>query len=79
MPNSFAKFTATLLENLTSKPLLTKDQLVLLKYDNVSSGKFKTNFDLNINANLKFADQVEKYSYMWKDGGQFANKINKKI
>ena len=79
MPNSFAKFTATLLENLTSKPLLTKDQLVLLKYDNVSSGKFKTNFDLNINANLKFANQVEKYSYMWKDGGQFANKINKKI
>ena len=77
MPNLFAKFIASFMENLSTKPLLTRDQLILLKYDNVTSGKFKTNFNLNIDANLKFADQVAKYSYMWKDEGQFANADNR--
>ena len=53
-------------------PLITKDQLRLLKYDNVASGKYKTNFDYEIPANLKFEDEINKYSYMWRESGQFA-------
>ena len=68
-----------LLANLTAnffqllpKPLLTVDQLKLLKYDNVPSGKYKTNFDIGIPSKKYFDEEVKKYSYMWKDGGQFS-------
>jgi len=57
---------------LFPKPLLTKDQLKLLKYDNISSGKYKTNSDIGVPALKLFADEVKKYSYMWKEGGQFS-------
>ena len=57
---------------LLPKPLLTVDQLRLLKYDNIVSGKYKTNFDLGIPSKLFFNDEVKKYSYMWKEGGQFS-------
>ena len=54
-------------------PILTNDQLNLLKYDNVPSGKYKTNIDLELNSNLKkFEEEILKYSYMWKDGGEFS-------
>jgi len=44
-----------------------------LKYDNVPSGKYKTNIDLELNSNLKkFEEEILKYSYMWKDGGEFS-------
>ena len=33
-------------------PLLTKDQIKLLKYDNIETGNFKTNFDLNMPSKL---------------------------
>ena len=56
------------------KPLLTMDQLKLLKYDNIASGKYKTNFDLNMQANKKFHDEINKYSYNWTSGGQFSKK-----
>ena len=61
------------------KPLLTKDQLTLLKYDNSPSGNYKTNLDLHLNSSLKiFHEEVSKYSYMWKDGGEFSKpKVNK--
>ena len=39
-----AKMSAFFLGQLP-KPLLTQDQLRLLKYDNVASGKYKTNFE----------------------------------
>ena len=59
------------------KPLLTRDQLRLLKYDNIISGKYKTNFDLGINSNKKFENEIEKYSFNWKKGGQFSkNKVS---
>ena len=54
------------------KPLLTEDQLRLLKYDNVSSGKYKTNFEIGVPSKLFFKNEVEKYSFMWRDGGQFS-------
>ena len=57
---------------LFPKPLLTLDQLRLLKYQNIPSGQFKTNFDLGISSYANFDIEVEKYSYMWRDGGQFS-------
>ena len=63
--------TAKILQILP-KPLLTEDQLRLLKYDNVKSGLYKTNYDLGYNANKMFKSEVDKYSYNWRTGGQFA-------
>ena len=57
---------------LFPNPLLTVDQLKLLKYDNVSSGNYQTNFDIGIPSTRKFDEEVKKYCYMWKDGGQFS-------
>ena len=74
MPLPFAKILAKNFEILMNNPLITRDQLKLLKYDNIPSGSFKTNFDLNKDANLKFDVEIEKYSYMWKESGQFAKK-----
>ena len=54
------------------KPLLTRDQLRLLKYDNIISGKYKTNADIGIPSVRFFEEEVKKYSYMWRDGGQFS-------
>ena len=71
MPLLLANFSAKFFE-LMPKPLLTTDQLRLLKYDNISSGNYKTNFDLNMKSNLNFKDEIEKYSYMWKDACQFS-------
>ena len=59
---------------LFPKPLLTLDQLNLLKYDNVASGKYKNNFDIGIPSVHMFDVEVEKYAFMWKDAGQFSSK-----
>ena len=70
-PLVLAKFTASFFEMLPN-PLLTRDQLRLLKYNNISSRKYKTNFDIGIPSVRFFDKEVEKYSYMWRDGGQFS-------
>ena len=57
---------------LFPNPLLTEDQLRLLKYDNISSGKYKTNFDIGVPSTRLFNSEVKKYSFMWKEGGQFS-------
>ncbi len=57
---------------LFPKPLITKDQLKLLRYNNIPSGKFKTNFDLNLPSYANFDLEVEKYCQMWKEAGQFS-------
>ena len=57
---------------LLPNPLLTKDQLRLLKYDNTLSGKYKNNSDIGSPSKKYFDDEVKKYSYMWKDGGQYS-------
>ena len=67
LANLFASFF-----ELMPNPLLTKDQIKLLKYDNIETGNFKTNFDLQIPSKLYFKNEVNKYSYMWKDRGQFS-------
>ena len=71
MPLFLAKFSAKIFQ-LLPKPLLTEDQLRLLKYDNISSGKYKTNADIGIPSKLFFKNEVKKYSYMWRDGGEFS-------
>ena len=73
LPLPLAKINAKLFQ-LMPKPLLTIDQLKLLKYDNVPSKKYKTNFDLSLNANKKFDDEINRYSYNWTSGGQFSKK-----
>ncbi len=72
LPLPFAKLTAKFLQ-LLPKPLLTEDQLKLLKYDNCKSDKYKNNYDFGYISNKKFEDEINKYSYNWKKGGQFAN------
>ena len=72
-PIFIANILATLFQILP-KPLITKDQIKLLNYDNVPSGKYKTNFDINKNFNHKFENEVEKYCYMWKETGEYAKK-----
>ena len=77
MPLPLAKINARLFQ-LMPKPLLTLDQLKLLKYNNVASKKYKTNFDFNMNANRKFDDEINIYSFNWRSGGQFSKrKIDK--
>jgi len=59
------------------KPLFTMDQLKLLKYDNIVSGKYKTNLDFKMEANKKFDIEINQYSFNWTSGGQFSKKKNK--
>jgi len=59
---------------LFPKPLLTLDQLILLKYDNIPSNKYQTNSDIGVPSTRIFVQEVEKYCYMWKEGGQFSTK-----
>ena len=73
MPISAAKFTAHLFE-LLPKPMITNDQLRLLKYDNVLSGMHKSNIDLNLECSSRFLNEVNKYSYMWKNEGEYSKK-----
>ena len=73
MPISLAKMTAHIFE-LLPKPLITNDQLKLLKYDNVLSGKYKSNNDFDFDCLSRFEDEVNKYSYMWKDEGEYSKK-----
>ena len=73
VPLFFGKLTAKFFQ-LFPKPLLTEDQLKLLKYDNITSGKYKTNTDIGVPAKCLFEKEVEKYCYMWRQGGQFSKK-----
>ena len=73
LPLFAAKISAKLFQ-IFPKPLLTLDQLRLLKYDNVPSKKYQTNSDIGIPSTRKFEQEVEKYSYMWREGGQFSTK-----
>ncbi len=72
-PFFLANISANLFQ-LLPKPLLTVDQLRLLKYDNIPSKKYKTNFDLGVPSTKIFDKEVEKYCYMWRNGGQFSSK-----
>ena len=71
LPLTIAKMTAKLFE-IMPNPLITVDQINLLKYDNISSGQYKTNFELDLNAKKIFDEELEKYSFNWRTGGQYS-------
>jgi len=76
LPLFLANMSANLFQ-LFPKPLLTVDQLKLLKYDNIPSKKHQTNSDIGVPSTKFFEQEVEKYCYMWREGGQFStNKYN---
>ena len=70
-PLLLAEISARILE-IMPKPMLTRDQLKLLKYDNVLSGKYKSNSEIGVPSLRYFDDEVKKYCFMWRDGGQFS-------
>ena len=80
MPLPLASFSAKIFQLLPT-PLLTEDQLRLLKYDNILTGKFKSNFEIGIPSKKYFNEEVKKYAYMWREGGQFSTEkyLGKKI
>ena len=71
LPLPLADMSARLFEILP-KPLLTRDQLRLLKYDNVLTGKYKSNSEIGVPSVRYFDEEVKKYCYMWREGGQFS-------
>ena len=70
----FAKFF-----QLFPNPLLTSDQLTLLKYNNIPSGKYKTNYDLGIPSKSNFEKEIKKYSWMYSHGGEYSREKYKEI
>ncbi len=70
-PFILASLSAKILQ-LLPNPLLTEDQLRLLKYDNILTGKYKSNFDIGVPSKRYFKNEVMIYSYMWREGGQFS-------
>ena len=71
VPTIIAKIIAFFLEKLPT-PLITRDQLRLLKYDNILSQENKSNIDIGFKSKLKFDEEIVKYSYMWKKGGEYS-------
>ena len=71
MPHPLAQLSARFFE-IMPKPILTRDQLKLLKYDNVLTGKYKSNSDIGVPSLRYFDQEVKKYCYMWREGGQFS-------
>jgi len=70
-----AKMSAKIFE-LLPNPLLTTDQLKLLKYDNVITNNYATNSSIGVPPKKIFEQEINKYSYMWRDGGQFSKKTS---
>ena len=71
LPLKLAEISASIFQMMPN-PLLTRDQLRLLKYDNILSGKYKNNFDIGTPSLRYFDEEVKKYAYMWREGGQFS-------
>ena len=69
-----AKITAKVFELMPS-PLITTDQLRLLKYDNVVSNNYATNSSIGVPAKKIFENEIKRYSYMWREGGQYSRDI----
>ena len=77
IPLFLAKISAMFFQ-LFPNPLLTIDQLRLLKYDNIKSENGITNFDIGCPSKLYFEESVLKYSFNYTEGGQFSMKKNVK-
>ena len=70
IPFLFAKFQAKILQ-LLPKPLLTTDQVEMLKYDNIVTNKYPTLKDLKINPKT-IESVLPNYIWRFRKGGQFA-------
>tara|TARA_B100001245_G_scaffold226595_1_gene202210 strand:- start:10 stop:963 length:954 start_codon:yes stop_codon:yes gene_type:complete len=71
VPKSIANLQARFFE-LFPKPLLTVDQLKLLEYPNIITGKYMTINDLDIKFLSTLESEISNYSSLYKSGGQFA-------
>jgi NADH dehydrogenase len=70
VPFLFAKFQAKILQ-LFPKPLLTTDQVEMLKYDNIVTNKYPTLKDLKITPET-IESVLPNYIWRFRKGGQFA-------
>ena len=69
VPFSVAKFQSYFLQ-MMSNPLLTPDQVEMLKYNNIVSGEYPTLQDLGISGK-NIHSILPKYIYRFRTGGQF--------
>ena len=69
VPWSFAKFQSYFLQMMPN-PLLTPDQVELLKHNNIASGEHPTLKDLGITG-TSIQSILPKYIYRFREGGQF--------
>ena len=69
IPWGFAKFQSLFLQMLPN-PLLTPDQVEMLKYSNVVSGNYPTLKDLGVSG-TPIQSILPKYIYRFRTGGQF--------
>jgi NADH dehydrogenase len=69
IPFGFAKFQSYFLQMMPN-PLLTPDQVELLKYNNIPSGNYPTLKDLGI-IGTPIKKVLPKYIYRFRTGGQF--------
>ena len=70
IPFSIAKFMARILQ-LFPKPLITTDQIEMLKEDNIVSNNYGTLLDLNIEPTT-IESILPHYIYRFRKGGEFA-------
>ena len=69
IPFSVAKFQSYFLQMMPN-PLLTPDQVEMLKYNNIVSGDYPTLKDLGISG-TPIRNILPKYIYRFRTGGQF--------
>jgi len=69
LPFSVARFQSYFLQMLPN-PLLTPDQVELLKYNNIVTGEYPTLKDLGV-AGTTIQSILPKYIYRFRTGGQF--------
>tara|TARA_B100001167_G_scaffold172692_1_gene124554 strand:- start:203 stop:751 length:549 start_codon:yes stop_codon:yes gene_type:complete len=69
IPYSVAKFQSYFLQMMPN-PLLTSDQVDMLKYNNIVSGKYPTLEDLGISGKT-IQSILPTYIYRFRTGGQF--------
>jgi len=70
IPFGMAKFQSYFLQMLPT-PLLTPDQVTMLRYDNVVSGEYKTLKNLKIKPTT-IQSILPKYIYRFRSGGEFS-------
>jgi len=69
IPYGFAKFQSYFLQMMPN-PLLTPDQVEMLKHNNIVSGNYSTLKDLGITG-TNIQNVLSKYIYRFRTGGQF--------